>query len=1239
MSSYNNSNHNNEVKNIIVDKDISILKEIGSKHRYDKWCVDFRKMKIFCTDLLSLYTALKDIFFHEIYALPSDIDSPRVIDGGGHIGIFCLYAKMKCPNAKITVFEPDERNLELLMKNLLGNGIRDVEVVPAGLFSREGETSFSSQSNDGSNIYSSEADSVIKTVCLSRYLTHDVDYLKLNIEGAEWDVLKESSHLLHNIHAITMEYHGFPELGQSLHGILALLDSAGFRYMIHDFDAHTNPATKPPFRLASQTRYYLLVHARRFDSAPSRLPGLGDICRTKPISRKFGLDLGTSICRYYIDVFLSSMSDRIQGRVLEVAENTYTKKFGTDVSIIDILHVEKTSNATIVGNLATGANIPENAFDCIILTQTLQCIKDYNGVLENCHKALRPNGYLLVTCTGLGQISRYDMDRWGEFWRFTDNCLRELLQDNFPDGTVVVKTYGNVASAKAYLDGLPAEELPAWVLDCLDNDYQVLVAGAAQKKINPKKAHPADAKQEILGSGQQPKILMYHRVATDELDAQLLCVSPENFEDHLRILKQQYRPVPLHQLIEEARQGLFIPRTVSITFDDGYLDNFCNALPLFEKHAVHATVFITTGRIKAQGGLWGDLVENVFLSARSLPEEFFSACLEQSWRTEFSEERLKAHDDIRTLLRQASPELIMQLIDELYSWANIDLNDNLLRPLLSDFDILNLSKSPYIEIGAHAVSHAKLTKMSAEMQHAEIINSKNHIEKIIKRKVTLFAYPYGTPDSFNKTTVKYLKDAGFTAAVAVTQTDLYPPVDYYGLPRWVVRNWDKDGFCHWMGGKNQELLENAMLEGRAKHLLKAQQRNQLNQSNKKKHLRLVYINTHDIAGGAAKSTWRLAEAQRQRGHHADLLVGFKKSNHPSVHRFDPEPDQALTQRCHEKGLLFYEFQGSHKLVDHPLVKNADVIHLQNLHGGYFNPFSIASLSSIKPVVWTLRDMQSITGHCAHAFDCNRWQTGCGCCPDLSIEPAIKVDTTSKLWNDKKEIYSKSRLSIVCPSQWMKSIVEKSILANQRIELIYNSVDTDIFQPYEKKAARREFGFPEDAIIIGSVAHGGSLNNQWKGGGYTLQALNALWKKYPDLLFVNIGGNSDNKLSNNIIDVPHVDDETRLAKIYSALDMFIYTPLADTCPLVVIESLSCGLPIVSFATGGVPDLVRQGEDGFLTPRKDVRVLVKATETLIKMPNLRKQFSNKAREGALHRFRLDDMAAKYEQLYYLAIKSSA
>lgn len=400
-------------------------------------------------------------------------------------------------------------------------------------------------------------------------------------------------------------------------------------------------------------------------------------------------------------------------------------------------------------------------------------------------------------------------------------------------------------------------------------------------------------------------------------------------------------------------------------------------------------------------------------------------------------------------------------------------------------------------------------------------------------------------------------------------------------------------------------------------------------------LSIVHINTYDIAGGAAKVAWRLAEAQRIAGCDSRMVVGIKNSDSEHSSAFPIECDPARQPYCKEHGQLFYDCQGSHKLTANPAVKSADILHLHNLHKGYFNPFSLSVLSHLKPLVWTLHDMQSITGYCAHSFDCEKWQTGCGLCPDLTIFPKLQVDTTAQLWNDKKLIYDNSHLFLVAPSQWLKSKIEKSILRNHPVELIYNCCDTNVFRPYDKKQAKRKLGIPENTLVIGAVARDGPLTNRWKGGQYTQTALTALRNKFPDYIFLNVGG--DFKTDDpGIISTGQINDENELAHIYTALDIYLYTPLADNCPLVVIETLSCGVPIVTFNTGGVPELVRDGVDGFVSAYKDLAGVVQGLERLSANPQLRAQFGYNGRQRAISKFDHKIIVEQYLKFYHRCIE---
>ena len=237
------------------------------------------------TDLQSLYIECKDIFGHRIYHFNCQTQRPRIIDGGGCLGISCLYFKSIYPKARITCFEPDERMSSLLRKNLRLNGASDVEVVTAGLAARAGRQAFDPDGSDGGRLtvnttttntdppYSPPRPSV-RTIPLSEYLDEPVDLLKLNIEGQEWPVLSEAagSGKLKNVRRMVIEYHGWPDRKQCLGKILELLNDRGFHYKLHDFDRETCEATKPPFTESTNQSWFCLIHAFRPDGVGAARP-------------------------------------------------------------------------------------------------------------------------------------------------------------------------------------------------------------------------------------------------------------------------------------------------------------------------------------------------------------------------------------------------------------------------------------------------------------------------------------------------------------------------------------------------------------------------------------------------------------------------------------------------------------------------------------------------------------------------------------------------------------------------------------------------------------------------------------------------------------------------------------------------------------------------------------------------------------------------------------------------------
>jgi SAM-dependent methyltransferase len=208
-----------------------------------------------------------------------------------------------------------------------------------------------------------------------------------------------------------------------------------------------------------------------------------DLSSTSPVSRSFGTDRGQPIDRHYIEAFLRKHSADITGRVLEIGGAQYTRAFGRDVTASHVLHASTGNReATLVGDLAKLETLPAGEYDCLICTQTLNFIFDVDAAVAGLAHVLRPGGIALTTVAGISQISRYDMDRWGDYWRFTDASLRRLFEPVFGDG-VEIQTHGNVTAALALLQGLAIEDLPdRRLLDDRDADYQVILTARAKKR-------------------------------------------------------------------------------------------------------------------------------------------------------------------------------------------------------------------------------------------------------------------------------------------------------------------------------------------------------------------------------------------------------------------------------------------------------------------------------------------------------------------------------------------------------------------------------------------------------------------------------------------------------------------------------------------------------------------------------------------------------------------------------------
>jgi glycosyltransferase involved in cell wall biosynthesis len=207
----------------------------------------------------------------------------------------------------------------------------------------------------------------------------------------------------------------------------------------------------------------------------------GDFDRTSPICTNFGLHRGTPVDRHYVEAFVAAHRGDIKGRVLELDDALYCRRYGTRIVQQDVLDIKADNpRATIVGDLSVAGVLPEEAFDCLVVTQTLQFIYDMKTAVREMYRALKPGGILLLTCPGISQIYP-GIEGEGWFWSLTRAGAERMFSAVFGAANVAVEAHGNVYAAVCFLEGLVLEEIDTAKLDVRDSSYPVIVAVRARK--------------------------------------------------------------------------------------------------------------------------------------------------------------------------------------------------------------------------------------------------------------------------------------------------------------------------------------------------------------------------------------------------------------------------------------------------------------------------------------------------------------------------------------------------------------------------------------------------------------------------------------------------------------------------------------------------------------------------------------------------------------------------------------
>ena len=421
-------------------------------------------------------------------------------------------------------------------------------------------------------------------------------------------------------------------------------------------------------------------------------------------------------------------------------------------------------------------------------------------------------------------------------------------------------------------------------------------------------------------------------------------------------------------------------------------------------------------------------------------------------------------------------------------------------------------------------------------------------------------------------------------------------------------------------------------------------------------MRILQITSNDAKTGGAISVSRLCENLIEHGHKSQLLSSGNETDSDTVLR----KERLLWRR----GLKYMAREASDALAlpfiyspNASIILRAieaykpDVIHLHWTYSGRFIPLlMLPSLTRRFPLVWTFHDMYPFTGGCTASLGCERWQNGCGNCPqqkgktDYTSMPPLKHDSTAVLWRIKRQVYSCSRFSIICPSRWMADLVRQSpILADKPIHHIANGQDTDFWKPLDKRACKLALGIAYDRKVLLVV---GKSNNVFAYPGrrpVLLKALDKLRYAAPHLaqqialIYVGEGGHKNKPEGYDVVAVQTVTSQAMLRICYNAADLLIQPTQFDNLPGTIQEALACGTPVIASNVGGVPDLVRHKENGYLARPDAPQEFADGVHCLLSDTGLRKQLSLNARRIAVEEYSYRVIAPRMTDIYGEEINS--
>lgn len=357
-------------------------------------------------------------------------------------------------------------------------------------------------------------------------------------------------------------------------------------------------------------------------------------------------------------------------------------------------------------------------------------------------------------------------------------------------------------------------------------------------------------------------------------------------------------------------------------------------------------------------------------------------------------------------------------------------------------------------------------------------------------------------------------------------------------------------------------------------------------------MKILQINSGNF-GSTGNIMLGIAEAARAQGHVCYTACPDARSTRKKVCRDQIFIGNRYARNLHIQLGKLTGYQGVFSILDtwQFLRKldgiGPDVIHMHNMHNCYINlPMLFRYIKRKQiPVVWTLHDCWTFTGYCPHFLiaKCEKWKTGCYKCPQYKNYPESYVDRSVQMWKLKKKWFTGvQNMTIVTPSQWLADLAKQSFWKGERVQVIHNGIDLSVFKPTENDFAR-EYGIPENKKILLGVSF---CWEERKGLDVFLELANRLEKDKYQIVLVGTDDQVDKLLPEYIISIHRTQNQQELAEIYSAADLFVNPTREENYPTVNMEAIACGTPVLTFRTGGSPE-IPDASSGSVVPCNDIQ----------------------------------------------------